>query len=284
MIPAALAAAFCFALSSALQQRAAKQQPQHGALDPRLLLHLLRSRLWLSGWIPDSAGIAFQVLALRLGPISVVQPVMATGLFMAVLIEAAMSHRRIVRRDLVAIALGVAGMTAFLLLADVRPSGTSPPVTAWIIPASGATLTVAACVLAAHRLTGPARGAALGIASGLAYSVTAALIKDITGQHHSSLLDAALSWQVLALVVVGAVGLLLNQTAFQNGRLAAPLTALTLTDPIASVVFGITVFRETLTSNPPRVVGIVLAALAVAAGVWLTARTSATSHEPSRSH
>ncbi len=88
MIFYALAGAFSFALSAALHQRAAAQQPRFAALDPRLLLRLFRNRLWLSGWIQDTAGVVFQVLALRSGALAVVQPIMASGLFMAVLIEA----------------------------------------------------------------------------------------------------------------------------------------------------------------------------------------------------
>ncbi len=78
----------------------------------------------------------------------------------------------------------------------------------------------------------------------------------------------------LGLAVTVAVGVLLNQNAFQHGRLAAPLTALTLTDPIASVVIGITAFQETLTVTPGRVIGLVLAGATVAVGVWLAGTAS----------
>ncbi|BCJ61470.1 DMT family transporter [Micromonospora endophytica] len=273
MIPLALASAFCFALASALHQRAAKQQPEHGVADPRLLLRLLRSRLWLSGWIPDSAAVTLQAAALRLGPLAVVQPLLASGLFMAVLIEGAMIRRRIASRDLLASAVGVVGLTAFLVLADAHAGVASPRPGAWVGPASCLVLLIVAGVLAAYRLTGAARGAALGISSGLAYSLAAALVKDVTGRFQG--LDTLLSWRIPALAVVVTVGLLLNQTAFQHGRLAAPLTAVTLTDPVASVVLGVTVFQESLAVDPLRVVGIVLAGVTIAVGIWLAARSSA---------
>ncbi|WP_406073515.1 DMT family transporter [Micromonospora sp. NBC_01638] len=275
MIPIALASAFCFALASALHQRAAKQQPHSAALDPRLLFRLVRSRLWLSGWIPDSAGVTLQVIALRLGPLAVVQPVMASGLFMAVLIEAAMLRRRVARRDLLAVAVGVAGLTAFLVLADVHPGVPSVRPAAWTGPAICGALIVSGCVVAAYRLSGAARGALLGVASGLAYSLAAALVKYVTGRHRGDILTTVGSWPFAALVVVAAIGLLLNQAAFQHGRLAAPLTALTLTDPIASVIIGITIFQETLTANPARITGLTLAGVVTAAGAWLAATASA---------
>ena len=274
MIPVALAAAFCFALSSALHQKAAKQQPQRAALDPRLLVQLARSRLWLSGWVPDFAGVALQVVALRLGPLAVVQPVMASGLFMAVLIEATLIRRRVARRDLVAVAVGVAGLAGFLVLADVQAGVSSPSAAAWTGVVAGGALIVAICVLAAHQLAGTARGAALGVACGIAFSLAAALVKEVTGRYHGNLLETVVSWPFLGLAVTVAVGVLLNQNAFQHGRLAAPLTALTLTDPIASVVIGITAFQETLTVTPGRVIGLVLAGATVAVGVWLAGTAS----------
>ncbi|MFG1676991.1 DMT family transporter [Micromonospora sp. NPDC049282] len=271
MIFYALAAAFSFALSAALHQRAATRQPRFAALDPRLLLRLFRDRLWLSGWIPDTAGVVFQVLALRVGALAVVQPVMASGLFMAVLIEAAIAGRRIARRDLIAVAVGVVGLTAFLLLADVHAGVTRPLPAAWAIAMGCAVAAIAACVLTARRRHGAARGALLGVAGGVAYSFAAALIKDLTGGPAGSLLAAVVSWRSAALVVAVALGLMLNQAAFQQGRLAAPLTALTLTDPVVSVLVAIAVFRETLSHDPMRIVGLVLAAGTVGIGVWLAA-------------
>ncbi|GHJ16021.1 MULTISPECIES: DMT family transporter [unclassified Micromonospora] len=283
MIFYALAGAFSFALSAALHQRAATRQPRFAALDPRLLLRLFRDRLWLSGWIPDTAGVVFQVLALRAGALAVVQPVMASGLFMAVLIEAVIVGRRIARRDLIAVAVGVAGLTAFLLLADVRAGVPRPPPKAWTVAMSCATAVIAACVLAARRRQGAARGALLGVASGVAYSFAAALVKDLTGGPPGSLLTAVVSWRSVALVVAVALGLMLNQAAFQHGRLAAPLTALTLTDPVVSVLVAVTVFRETLSAEPMRVVGLVLAAVTVGGGVWLAASACSTGpHEHRR--
>lgn len=271
MIFYALAGAFSFALSAALHQRAAAQQPRFAALDPRLLLRLFRNRLWLSGWIPDTAGVVFQVLALRSGALAVVQPIMASGLFMAVLIEAVIAGQRVARRDLLAVAVGVVGLTAFLLLADVRAGVTRPAPTAWTVAMSCAVAAITACVLAARRRHGAVRGALLGVASGVAYSFAAALVKDLAGGSPGSLLSAVVSWRSAALIVAVAIGLILNQAAFQHGRLAAPLTALTLTDPVVSVLVAITVFRETLSDEPIRIVGLVLAAVTVGGGVWLAA-------------
>ncbi|KXK63954.1 hypothetical protein AWW66_00455 [Micromonospora rosaria] len=225
---------------------------------------------------PDTAAVVLQAVALRLGPLAVVQPVMASGLFMAVLIEAAVLRRRVVRRDLCAVTVGVTGLAVFLLLADIGAGVPSVGAAAWTAPVTGAAVIVSACVGAAHRVTGAARGALLGVAGGLAYSFAAALVKDLTGRYHGNPWTTLATWPTAALLVAVAVGLLLNQTAFQHGRLAAPLTALTLTDPIAGFVIGVTVFRETLTPEPARLAGLVVSGGVVAVGVWLAATTTPT--------
>jgi len=82
---------------------------------------------------------------------------------------------------------------------------------------------------------------------GTIYAGTAALIKACTNillQHGLS--GLLTSWQLYAVVAAGAAGLLLAQTAFQAGPLAASLPATAATDPLVSVVFGVVVFDEQL--------------------------------------
>ena len=74
----ALAAAVCFAFASAVQQRAAKQEKAHRTFDPRLLLRLLHRPMWIASWAPDAAGSVLQALALRFGPLSLVQPILVS--------------------------------------------------------------------------------------------------------------------------------------------------------------------------------------------------------------
>ncbi|SDY40303.1 hypothetical protein SAMN05444365_102154 [Micromonospora pattaloongensis] len=273
----AVVAAFCFALASALHQKAAKQQQPHAALDPRLLLRLLRSPLWLWAWVPDTAGVALQALALRFGTLVTVQPVLSSGLLMAVLIEARLNRRRVLRRDLVAVVLGAAGLAAFVAVAGAQTGQTDPPASRWWAPGLAAVSVVAASALVSRWLHGAARGALLGFAGGVAYSLTAALVKAVLGHYHGDLLTAVVDWRVAALAGSALTGLLLTQNAFQSGRLAAPLTALTLTDPVVSVLLGVIVFDETIALTGPKIAGLAAASAAIVAGIWLAGKASAAS-------
>ncbi len=89
-IPLALLAAFLLASSAALQQRAAGRSRFAARDDNNLavpgfghLLDLVREPLWLVGWLTNLAGFLTQALALHLGSLAEVQPLMVTQLLFA---------------------------------------------------------------------------------------------------------------------------------------------------------------------------------------------------------
>jgi hypothetical protein len=62
-----LAAAFFFATSNVLEQRAARTAPDDQALRPGLIVHLARQRRWLLGIASDVSGYVCQAAALGIG-------------------------------------------------------------------------------------------------------------------------------------------------------------------------------------------------------------------------
>ena len=92
-----LFAAFLFAASASLQQRAARQGPPagtdaegrfqkrtaiFGAL-AHLIRRLVRSPLWLVGWFTNLFGFFVQAAALHFGSVALVQPLLVTQLLFA---------------------------------------------------------------------------------------------------------------------------------------------------------------------------------------------------------
>ncbi len=253
---AALGAAACFALSSALEQRAAKREKPATPLDPRLLVRLLHRPTWLIGSIPDAVGTGLQALALRFGPLVLVEPLLISGLFLAIPLEATFSRRRVHARDFAVVALGAAGLAAFLAAAHVI----------------------------AGRVKDAVRGAVLGVATGVLYGVAASLLKTLTAKLSTDPLSVFTTGQFYALVVVGLCGVVLNQDAFQSGRLAVPLTAITLLDPLAGVIIGVTAFHEKLSTNGPRLAIELAAVLTMATGIWLASTMRADSRDQRPAH
>ena len=56
-------------------------------------------------------------------------------------------------------------------------------------------------------------------------------------------------WEPYALVVLGALGFVVNQRAFQAGSLTASLPTLTVVEPIVAALIGITMLHETVPTD-----------------------------------
>ena len=263
-----------FALSSALEQHAAKQERPTRTLDPRLVVRLLHRPLWLFGWLPDAVGTVLQALALRVGALALVEPLLLSGVFMAIPLESALERRRPHGKDLLVVVIGVVGLTAFLASTMPREGVAQPSTPAWLAVGAVVGALFAICLLGAWRAQGAHRGVLLGIATGLLYSLGAALLKVITTILTENGIVAVIStWHFYALVVIGAGALTLNQNAFQGGPIAAPLTTIALVDPVTSIFVGVTAFHEKLSLGGVRL-GIALVAAAVmVVGLWLASTT-----------
>ena len=89
-----VAAALTFSVSTTLKNRSAvKSQPRCRRRSARRPIgrgspeRQLRHPLWLAGLAADGIGLACQVIALHLGALAVVQPLMVTGLLFALLLR-----------------------------------------------------------------------------------------------------------------------------------------------------------------------------------------------------
>ncbi|MDQ1636506.1 MAG: hypothetical protein QOJ32_3315, partial [Frankiaceae bacterium] len=94
------------------------------------------------------------------------------------------------------------------------------------------------------RLAGVATGAAAGVVTG-AGSVLLAVCAGRLDRPGDLLLSIA----PYATVVVGLLGLLLSQVAFQTGDIGAPLASLSVLEPATAVVLAVTVLHERLPSR-----------------------------------
>lgn len=268
----ALCSAACFAVCSVAQHRAAGRVEEFGALDPGLMLRLVRQRQWLLGSVADAAGITLQVVALGMGAVVVVQPLLVSGLLIAVPLSAALDHRRLHRDEVVGAALCVAGLLAFLLVAHPTPGRTAVS----LRMAAGVVLTVAVLTgvlltVAARRSAG--RAVVLAAAAGVLYGLCAPLLR-IVATHLDEPGLLLRSWPVYGLVVAGAAGFLLSQNAFQAGALPAPLACLTITEPLVAVAAGFALLHERVSARPGALVVDALVVLAVVTGVVLLARAA----------
>jgi drug/metabolite transporter (DMT)-like permease len=267
---AAVCAALVLGVSSVAEQRGTKRVERRQALSPRLLLDLARQSLWLSGIAATVIGFALQVVALRFGPLALVEPILVFDLVFAVLISAYLRRRRdaTIFAGVAACTLGVAG---FLLIA--RPSGGRPTVGLDVLLplAAGLVVALAGCLLVAGR-SKTAQPLALALACGICYGVSAFLVKLVVSDVSGGLPHIFTHWPIYALAVVGPLGFLLNQNAFQQGALIAPVMAIiTACDPIISIALAYFLLNETLASSPAAVAGEVASLVVMVTGISVVA-------------
>ena len=268
----ALGAALAYAVSSSLKHVSAGRVSDARAPHRRSLARFIRATLahplWLGGIACDTVGLGLQVAALHLGALAIVQPLLTTGLLFALVARRVHDHSQVSPVQLLWAVLFCAALGGFVWLAAAGGDATRetadrlPAVIAGVV---GAVL-AAACVEVGRRQKTTGRGAALlGVAVGVIYAGTAALIKAVTDIGVAHPLRVLISWQLYLALAAGAAGLLLSQLAFQAAPLTASLPASASVDPLLSIVVGVAVYDEHIRRGPGA--GAVLFALLLVLGV-----------------
>ncbi|MBO0827319.1 MAG: DMT family transporter [Streptosporangiales bacterium] len=266
----ALIGAACYAVGAALQHQQAAATTPAGRLRPRLLLELARRPRWLAGIVANGAGAALHVTALSLAPLALVQPVGVMTIAFAVPAGALLRGRRQRGGELVGAGVVTAGLA--LLMTTIRAPHAAPALSFLDAePVAGmlaALLGVATLVV--RRMTGPARTIVLATAAGISFGVTSALMRPLAHAVAAGGIAAIASWLTLATLTVAAGGLLMEQSAYQTGRLGLAVAVVTVVDPIAAVVGGAVLLHQPA-HLASRAVAVVAGAFVVA-GVALLSR------------
>ncbi|TXR55361.1 DMT family transporter [Quadrisphaera setariae] len=293
MLPVVLAlvAAGCFAGSTVTQHRAASTAPADSGTGVRLVLSLLRQPLWLLGLLFGLAGAALQTVALSQGALLVVQPLLVTGLLLALPLSVLVEGRRPPLPEWLWASAVVVGLAVFLVSA--QPGGGSAvaqPSALRSCVLVGAGVVVAAAALS-RAGSGRYRALLLGLGGGTALGVAGALLKEATGRYQADgLLQALGTWPLWALLLAGATGVVLNQSSYRVGVLTASQPAITIAEPVAAAVVGAAAFSERLAAGDGaravQLVGMLLMITAVVMLARLTAgqgpTAPAATHDSSR--
>jgi drug/metabolite transporter (DMT)-like permease len=205
---AAAGASACYETSYALQALEARRVAVSETLQLSLFARLVRRPLWVGAIALAAGGWPLQLLALSMAPLTLVQPIIALGLILLLVLAAWILHERIGVRELVSsagIVLGVAGIAwaaperssshagpaalalalgvlgAFVAWPYVLPVlGRRSIKPLWLVIAAGAGDAWAAfgAKLLVDELSGEAWFAALGFAVGSAVALGAGLLSE----------------------------------------------------------------------------------------------------------
>ena len=282
-ISLALLAATAYNVGLIQEKRALGQMP---ALDVRRVRHLITGLLtnpaWLAGFALMLLGLACQVIVLTFEPVSVVQPVLASGVALVLVLSRLVLRERLRAVELWCVA--AMAVSAVLLAASAGGTGTGAGHHAdpgWMMAVTIPSVVIGFLVAASplrsrsrrHR-TSPT-GISYGIGTGLLYGVAALAIKALSGilvDHHGAVgIVAGIVSSPYLYVLAGcsAAAMLLYQVALQSCRASILVPVSTVTGSVYFMVTGTWLFHEHLPSSPARL-GLRLVAIAVAGVVLIT--------------
>jgi len=285
----ALGAALAYAAASVLQQREAEADTgsdQGGTVGGglRLVLRLARRPIWLAGLGADGVGYVFQALALGVGELLVVQPVLTSGILFALPAGAWWSGRRRGRAEFAWALVLAAGLTAFVLLAGTDGGNDFASSGSWLVCATVAAPVLVVAMLLGARSRGTRRAVLFAFTTGALFGITAALTKASVVLIDHDGFGALGHWEPYALVVLGALGFVVNQRAFQAGSLTASLPTLTIVEPIVAALIGVTMLHETVpTDGVLEWIAVAVAVVAMIVATIVLSR-SAARHDLAHEH
>ncbi|MFD8818275.1 hypothetical protein ACFV23_44005 [Streptomyces sp. NPDC059627] len=251
-----LVSAVAYAAAAVAQERLASKTSGAG------LLRLLGSGSWWAAVGLNAGAALLHVVALKYGPLTLVQPLGALTLVAAVPMGARAAGRRVTATEWRGTALTLLGLGALLVTA----SGPAPHQVLSLTEAVTVAGTTAALIGVLSR-PGTRPGLRHATASGFASGVASALTQTVTvaaTDRSGPVLSAKVIVVALLVAAFAVGGLLLSQTAYRGG-LGAPLAMVTLSNPLAAAIIGLTLLGQGLQGG---VWGILLALTGAGLASW----------------
>ena len=269
-------AALALGLGYVLQQRVAATAQLSDLLSLRLLLDLMRHKLWWAGLGCMVVGELLAGLALHLAAVTVVEPLLSTNLLFALVFAATLARQRIRWQEAGGAILLSAALGVFIAVGN--PHSSPAPAT------SGRVIAIAVCAVAGAVAllvaVGKQRGlvgesvlfaTGAGVLYGLQDAATRAAL--VIADRHGI---ASIFINPWIYVVLGAavIGILLSQSAFKAARLDYSLPPIAAAEPIAGIMLGVSLLGDVVSVSIGGLVVESICLVAMVAGVVLIGRST----------
>ena len=240
----ALATALFYAVSNVLELLEAEKVPDEFSMRPGLVLRLMKRPRWLFGLLSDFGGYICHAAALGLATVVFVEPILATGILMSLFIGSRFVHRPVRRADWIAAGVLSGGLALFLY--EVSPTGGRQigRTREWLIAGPCAVAAIAICMALGGATRGRPRAAFLGIASGIAFGVSALLTKALVHYLGDGIFAWVPHWEPYGLAVSAIGGVIVAQSALQTGALGAAVGSIEAMSVISGSLFGLFLLNE----------------------------------------
>ena len=287
-IPLALVTTSAFNTGLILEKRALTKMPSLNARNAgKAIISLASSPAWLAGFALMLTGLACQVVVLTFEPISLVQPILASGMALTLVLSRLVLRERLGGAESWCVAVLAVSLVLLAFSQDATGEATAQhastvPMLAAIVPSIGAGLAITAWPqrgLGGRGRGGRHRAAATGIragiGTGLLYGVGALMTKGLAGipsRDHTAVslgLGIVSSPYLYLLAGCSAAALLLYQAALQACRASILIPVSNVASSAYFVAVGTWLFHEHLPASPVRLAlrlaGIVAAGLVIIA-------------------
>jgi drug/metabolite transporter (DMT)-like permease len=246
----ALVSALLFATAAVVEHRVASS----AAVEPgrsaalRLIVRLVRSRAWLFGQLASAVGFVVHALALRSGPVVLVQPILSFGLVITLALGALVDRRHPgrplpSRQQWLSAGVVVVGLVLFLVTSHPR-HGQGTGRVGWLMAGGLGVVVLGLAALAwNHRPEHAHRALGLGIAAGCGFGMTGVLLKQVV---HETPTSWSAIWPLLLLVLCGGTSIICAQSAYQAGALIESLPSLTVLEPLVAIAIASRAYGERL--------------------------------------
>jgi drug/metabolite transporter (DMT)-like permease len=262
----ALCAAVFMAIGIVVRQRATIDVPSDQGVSAVMFTTLLRRPLWWAGTAAAVAGYAFQALALVKGSLILVQPLLVSALLFALPMSARMAGRRVTRGEWLWAGLLTVGLAVFVLLARPGPQEDPASLPVSTIVAAVCGVIIVSCVVVAVKIGGWQRAVLLGMAVGVLFGVVAVVTKiNMHLLDQRGVLSLLATPAPYALVVLGVVATLLQQSAFHAGALHTSVPTMLVLEPVVAVFLGAILLGEELEAGRYDAIALAIAIVAMTA-------------------
>jgi drug/metabolite transporter (DMT)-like permease len=262
----ALCAAVFMAIGIVVRQRATIDVPAEQGVSAVMFTTLLRRPLWWAGTGAAVLGYVFQALALIKGSLILVQPLLVSALLFALPMSARLAGRRVTRGEWLWAGLLTSALAVFVLLA--RPGSqeqpASVPVSTIVTVVCG--VIIVGCVVMAVRIGGWQRAVLLAVAVGVLFGVVAVVTKVVMHLlDQRGMLSMLATPAPYALVVLGVLATLLQQSAFHAGALHTSVPTMLVLEPVVAVFLGAILLGEELEAGRYEAIALTVAIAAMTA-------------------
>lgn len=252
LIGVCLLSALLFAAGNSLQHVGANNLGGTDLPPLKIAWRLARNKVWLLGSAIAMAAFATHVVALGLGNVGVVQPLLLVGVILAICFRPLLDGARAHVKELGGAVVAVAGLALYIRAGAIYDAESGDPASSSLVVTLTAVGAVAVLLAVARRLH-LNLSLTFGLCAGLLMGTGAGLFKQIL--ESDGLHDQLLGWQLPTALALEIAGTFLNQRAYHTGPLSGSMPVLNVASVLMGGLFGALVFGQLPSLDPGSVAG-----------------------------